>query len=232
VITHRARRANAALEKKRLSTRTQIIICAVLFIVMAALFAPAIAQAMAARAAAGAAAPAASAETGMSIPFLKELAAASRYSYDGVKTVYSLQGAHSTEFACAVQDDNFVVQTEVNQHKYRQLYVDGTYTLVDDTLKTVQPGVCKYDYMDGSLISAVSGRVIRTAADIIDGVNVTRVEIYKDGIVYAYYLNPQGVLVRFYYIYDGNEVTLDISQIRLGSSDGVSFDAPSGYSVR
>jgi len=230
-MTRRAQRENAASEKKYLSTRTQVILCAVLFIVMAALLAPLIAQAMAATAATDAATPAA-AETGMSIPFLRELATASRYSYDGIKTVSGLQGEHSTEFACAVQDDNFVVQTEVNQHKYRQLYVDGTYTLVDDTLKTVQPGVCKYDYMDGSLISAVSGRVIRTAADIIDGVNVTRVEIYKDGIVYAYYLNPQGVLVRFYYIYDGNEVTLDISQIRLGSSDGVSFDAPSGYSVR
>lgn len=232
MTTHRARRENAASEKKRLSTRMQVILCAVLFIVMAALLAPLIAQAMAARAATGAAAPAAAAETGMNIPFLKELATAPRYSYDGIKTVTGLQGEHSTEFACAIKGNDFVVQTEVNQHKYRQLYVDGTYTLVDDTLKTVQPGVCKYDYMDDSLISAVSGRVIRTAADIIDGVNVTRVEIYKDGIVYAYYLNPQGVLVRFYYIYDGNVVTLNISQITLGSADGVSFDVPSGYSVR
>jgi hypothetical protein len=231
-MTRRARRANAASEKKRLSTRTQILLCAVLFIAMAALLSPVIAQAMAKRAAAGAAAQAIAAETGMIVPFLRELATASRYSYDAVKTVSGMQGEHSTEFSCAVQDDNFVVQTEVNQHRYRQLYVDGSYTLVDDTLKTVQPGVCKYDYMDGSLISAISGRVIRTAADIIDGINVTRVEIYKDGFVYAYYLNPQGVLVRFYYIYDGNEVTLDISQITLGSSDGVSFDVPSGYSVR
>ncbi|MGI5919805.1 MAG: hypothetical protein ACOX8N_09195 [Christensenellales bacterium] len=232
MMTRRARRANAASEKKRLSTRTQILLCAVLFIAMAALLSPVIAQAMAKRAAAGAAAQAIAAETGMIVPFLRELATASRYSYDAVKTVSGMQGEHSTEFSCAVQDDNFVVQTEVNQHRYRQLYVDGSYTLVDDTLKTVQPGVCKYDYMDGSLISAISGRVIRTAADIIDGINVTRVEIYKDGFVYAYYLNPQGVLVRFYYIYDGNEVTLDISQITLGSSDGVSFDVPSGYSVR
>jgi len=231
-MTRRARRANAASEKKRLSTRAQILLCAVLFIAMAALLSPVIAQAMAKRAAAGAAAPAAPAETGMSVPFLKELATASRYSYEGVKTVSGMQGEHSTEFACAVQGDDFVVQTEVSQHKYRQLYVDGSYTLVDDTLKTVQPGVCKYDYMDGSLISAISGRIIRTAADIIDGVHVTRVEIYKDGVVYAYYLNPQGVLVRFYYIYDGNEVTLNISQVTPGSADAVSFNIPSGYSVR
>lgn len=231
-MTHRARRANAASEKKRLSTRARIILCAVLFVAMAALLSPVIAQAMEAGAAAGAAAPEVSAESGMSLPFLKELATASRYSYDGVKTVTGMQGEHSTEFSCAVKENDFVVQTEVNQHKYRQLYVDGSYTLVDDTLKTVQRGVCKYDYMDGSLISAISGRVIRTTADIIDGVQVTRVEIYKDGIVYAYYLNPQGVLVRFYYIYDGNEVTLNISQVTPGRTDAVSFNIPSGYSVR
>jgi hypothetical protein len=232
MMTRQTRRANAVSEKKRLSTRTKAVACAVLFIVMAVLLAPLIAQSMAAMAAKSAAAPAETAETGMSIPCLKELAAATSYAYDGSKTVSGLKGEHSTEFVCAVQNGNFVVQTEINQHKYRQLYIGGSYTLVDDTLKSVQQGVCKYDYIDDNLISAVSGRVIRSAADIVDGIQVTRVEIYKDGVVYAYYLNQQGVLVRFYYIYDGNEVTLNLNQITLGGTSGVSFDVPSGYSVR
>jgi len=231
-MTPEYRRNNAVTKEKRLSTRTQVIVCAVLFVVMAVLVAPFIAQAMAKMASADAAAPSEPVETGMSIPFLKELATAAGYAYEGSRTVSGMQGVHSTEYACAVQGDNFVVKIEVNQHEYRQLYTDGNYTLVDDTLKIVQPGVCKYDYIDDKLISAISGRLIRVADDIIDGVQATRVEVYYDGTVYAYYLNQQGVLIRFYYIYDGNEVTLNLSQITPGNTGGVSFDIPSGYSVR
>jgi hypothetical protein len=232
MMTRQARRENAASEKKHLSTRAKVTVCVVLFAAMAVLLAPVIAQAMAAQAAAGVAAPTEAAETGMSIPFLSKLATSGYYGYYGSKTVSGQQNSYGIEFACTVQNGNFVIQTESDNREYRQLYVDGEFSLVDDTQKTVQNGVCKFDYLDDNLISAISGRIIRTSEDILDGSRVTRVEIYKDGTVFAYYLNQQGVLVRFYYIYDGNEVTLTLDSIAANGSGGASFDIPSGYSVK
>ena len=232
MMTRQARRESAASEKKRLSTRAKVIACAVLFVAMAVLLAPVIAQAMAAQAAGGAAMPADAAETGMSFPFLSELATSTDYGYDGSKTVSGQQGAYGIEYACTVQNGNFVIQTENDKHEYRQMYVNGEFTLVDDTAKTIQKGVCKFDYLDENLISAISGRIIRTSEDILDGSRVTRVEIYKNGTVFAYYLNQQGALVRFYYIYDGNEVTLTLDRITANGSGGASFDIPSNYSVQ
>jgi hypothetical protein len=232
MMTRQARRESAASQKKPLSMRAKVTACAVLFVVMAVLLAPVIAQAMAAQAAGSAAAPTDAVETGMSIPFLKELASSAAYSYSGSKTVSGQQGSYDIDYACKVENDNFVIKTESDKHEYRQLYVNGEFTLVDDTQRTVQKGVCKFDYLDNNLISAISGRIIRTSDDILDGSRVTRVEIYKDSAVFAYYLNQQGALVRFYYIYDGNEVTLTLDSIAANGSGGASFDIPSGYSVK
>jgi hypothetical protein len=231
MMTRLARRESAASAKKPLGTRAKAIGCAVLFVAMAILLAPVIAQAMADKAAAGAAAPTETVETGMSIPFLADLSTSSYYGYYGSKTVSGQGGSYGVEYACTVQNDDFVVKTTSDKHDYRLMYVNGQYSLVDDTAKTIQKNVVKFDYLDSNLISAVSGKIIRTAGDILDGSQVTRVEIYKDGTVFTYYLNQQGVLIRFYYIYDGNEVTLNLDRIMLGDSCCASFEIPSSYSA-
>jgi hypothetical protein len=216
---------------KRFSTAFKVAVCAVLIVALAVFLAPAIAQLMATRAAdAGASMPAETGETGMDIPFLAQLASASYYGLYGTKTVTGQEGSYRLEYACTVQGQDFVIKTTNNRHEYRQMYVNGRFKLVDDTDQTVQDDICKFDYLDNNLTSAISGKIIRTSGDIIDGNQVTRVEIYKDGIVFAYYLNQQGVLIRFYYIYDGNEVTLNLDRLMVGGSCCASFDIPSTYS--
>jgi len=216
---------------KRLTTPVKAVALAILFLMMAVLLAPVIAQAMASQAAGNASAPSEQAgETGMDVPFLSSLVSTNLYGFYGIKSVSGQEGSYGMEYACTVQGDNFVVKTSSNKHDYRQMYIDGEYQLVDDTAKTIQKGVLKFDYIDSNLTSAISGKVIRSSGDIIDGNQVTRVEIYKDGTVFAYFLNQQGVLVRFYYIYDGNEISLDLERIMVGGACCASFDIPSTYS--
>ncbi len=220
---------------KRLSTPVKIAFFAVLLVTMVIFLAPVISRVMgtlaASKSAASSGSAKTSAESGLAVPFLAELAKAEHYGFIGYKSVSGQDGSYRMEVACAVEGEDFVVKTTQNDHEYRQLYQDGHYLLVDDTSKTVQEDLLKYDFLDENLFGAIDGRIIRRSGEIIDGNPVERVEIYKDGNVYAYYLNQKGVLIRFYYIYEGNEVTLDLEKFVTDGSTGVSFDIPSTYRI-
>ena len=219
---------------KRLSTPVKIAACAIVLVAMAVLLAPLISRVMGTLAASNAAASGTSdktAETGQSIPFLADLAASDYYGFSGYKSVSGQDGSYRMKVGCTVDGDDFVISTEQSDHHYRQIYQDGRYLLVDDTTKTVQEDLLKFDLLDKNLVSAIDGKIIRRSGELIDGSQVERIEIYKDGTVYAYYINQKGVLVRFYYIYEGNEVTLDLEKFLIGSSGGASFDIPAAYRI-
>lgn len=220
---------------KRLSTPAIIAVSAVLLVAMTVLLAPVISRLMGTLAASKAAASSGSAdtdaETGLDVPFLAELSKADYYGFNAYKSVSGQDGTYRMEVACTVEGDDFVVKTTQYDHEYRQLYQDGHYLLVDDTAKTIQEDLLKFDFLDENLIGAIDGKIIRRSGELIDGNQVERVEIYKDGNVYAYYLNQKGVLVRFYYIYEGNEVTLDLEKFLIGGSCCASFDIPSTYRI-
>lgn len=220
---------------KRLSTPIKVTACIVLLIAMAVLLAPQISRFMGILAASETSTSSAvtekAAETGLDVPFLADLASADSYGYIGLKSVSGQDGSYSMEFACAVSGKDFVLKTQSFDHEYRQIYQNGRYLFVDDTAKTIQEDLLKYDFLDANLIGAIDGKIIRRSGEIIDGNPANRVEIYKDGTVYAYYFNQKGVLIRFYYIYEGNEVRLDLEKITLGGSCCASFDIPSAYRV-
>lgn len=220
---------------KRLSTPVKIAACAILLVAMTILLAPILSRVMGALAASHSAASSdsedTSIETGLDIPFLSDLSTADYYEFSGSKSVSGQDGSYRMEVACTVSEDDYVVQTQQYDHEYRQIYQDGQYLLVDDTAQTIQQDLLKFDFLDENLIGAIDGKIIRRSGEIIDGNQVDRVEIYKDGTVYAYYFNQKGVLVRFYYIYEGNEVTLDLEKFMIGGSQSVSFDIPSTYRI-
>lgn len=217
----------------RLSTGLKVAICAILLIALTALLAPAITNMMSAYAAAAASGNSTdnSGETGLDIPFLAQLASTDYYGLYGTKTVSGQSGSYGMTFALTVRGDDFALKTDRQDHSYRQLYMDGQYILVDDTAETIQKDVLEFDFPDKNLIESIDGKVLRSAGEIINGTQVTRVEIYKDGTVYAYYFNKQGILIRFYYIYEGNEVTLDFEKALIGDSCCATFDMPSTYTV-
>ena len=219
---------------KRLSTPVKIAVCAVLLVAMTVFLAPNISRVMGTLAASKSAASGnadTNAETGLSIPFLADLAASDYYGFFGYKSVSGQDGSYRMEVACTVDGDDFVIRTVQYDHEYRQIYQDGHYLLVDDTAKTVQEDLLKFDFLDENLIGAIDGKIVRRSGELIDGNQVERIEIYKDGTVYAYYINQKGVLVRFYYLYEGNEVTLDLEKFLIGGSCCASFDIPTAYRI-
>ncbi len=219
---------------KNLSTPVKIAACAVLLIVMMVLLAPVISRAMGTLAASkGVAVSAAneSAETGKSIPFLADLAASNYYGFFAYKTVNGQDGSYRMEVACTADDGDYVMKTVQYDHEYRQIYQDGQYLLVDDTAQTVQEDILRFDFLDSNLIGAIDGKIIRRSGELLDGNQVERIELYKDGTVYAYYINQKGVLVRFFYIYDGNEVTMDFERFLIGGSCCATFDIPPTYRI-
>ena len=220
---------------KRLSTPVKMAVCAILLVAMTILLAPALSRIMdtlaASRSAASSGSEDTSIETGLAIPFLSDLSTADYYGFSGYRSVSGQGGSYRMEVACTVDGDDFVIQTQQYDHEYRQIYQDGQYLLVDDTTKTIQEDLLKFDFLDKNLMGAIDGKIIRRSGEIIDGNQVDLVEIYKDGTVYAYYFNQKGVLVRFYYIYEGNEVTLDLEKFIIGGSCCASFDIPSTYRI-
>ncbi len=207
----------------------------VLLAVLTILFAPGISHWMGARASGAAAVSevkASPGETGLAIPFLARLDAATKFGFSGTKTVSGQAGSYVLSFSCAIDGEDYAIQTVREGQTYRQLYIDGAYMLVNDTARTIQKGYLEFAYPDPQLKSAIKGKLIRSAGEIINGTQVTRADIYFEGTVYAYYLNQQGELIRYYYIYDGNEVTLDFTQFSIGGAGGASLDIPAAYSVR
>jgi hypothetical protein len=213
----------------------QIAASFVLIAALTVIFAPGINHWMSARASKTGAvsdAEASPGDTGLSIPFLASLDTAAKFGFSGTKTITGQAGSYALSFACAVDGDDYAVQTISEGHTYRQLYVDGQYMLIDDTAKTIRKGILEFAFPDPQLKNAIKGKLIRSTGEIINGTQVTRTDLYFDGTVYAYYFNQKGELIRYYYIYDGNEVTLDFTQFMIGGAGSASFDAPTAYSVR
>ena len=163
--------------------------------------------------------------------FLASLKTAEKYSIAGTKKVAGVSSPYSMDFACAVSGADYAVQTVLNGNTLRQIYKGGKYTLLDDTSKKSYKDVLYIDIPDSHIKEALNGRLIRSRGEILNGNQTTCIEFYKDGRVYAFYLNQQGTLVRYYYIYEGSEVTIDFTKAVVGSSSGVSFDLPAGYTA-
>lgn len=161
--------------------------------------------------------------------FLTSLKTADKYSIAGTKKVTGDALPYSMDFSCAVNGADYAIQSVLEGNTFRQLYKGGKYTLVDDTARKVYKDVLYIDIPAGFLKEALTGRVIRSRGEILNGNQVICIELYKDGRVYAFYLNQQGTLVRYYYIYEGSEVIVDFTKAVVGSASGVSFDIASGY---
>ena len=171
-------------------------------------------------------------DTGLSIPFLARLDSAATFGFSGTKTVSGQAGSYALSFSCAVDGEDYGIQTVSEGQAYRQLFVDGQYLLINDTGRTIRKGILEFAFPDPQLKNAIQGKLIRSTGEIINGTQVIRADLYFDGTVYAYYFNQQGELIRYYYIYDGNEVTLDFTQFMIGGAGSVSLDVPAAYSVR
>ncbi len=163
--------------------------------------------------------------------FLSGLKAAEKYSIAGVKKVAGGDSPYSMDFSCAVNGADYAVQAVFDGNTFRQLYKGGKYTLVDDTAQKIYEDVLYIDIPASPIREALTGRVIRSRGEILNGNQVSCIELYHDGRVYAFYLNQQGALVRYYYIYESNEVTIDFTKAVAGSASGVSFELPSGYTA-
>ena len=161
--------------------------------------------------------------------FVADLNAAAQYSICATKTV-TKQGEESiVEFGCTVRGDDYAVKIVADDQTYRQFYIGGEYTYADDTTEMIYENVQVVDFPDIHLMKATTGKIINTGEAIVDGNQLIYVEIYKEGIVYAFYLNQQGSLVSFYYIYDNNEVTIDFTSFELESDLCTELSIPTTY---
>jgi hypothetical protein len=162
-------------------------------------------------------------------PFLAGLKTAGSYSISGTKQITGGGEAYSMDFSCVVNGADYVVRTVMNFHTIRQLYIGGKYSVADDTALKTYANALLIDTPDHYMQQALSGRLIRSHGEILNGNQVTCIEFYKDGRVYSFFLNQQGALVKYYYVFEGSEVTLDITQAGVGTPSSPSFTIPGNY---
>ena len=165
--------------------------------------------------------------------FVSDLDAASRYTFSGTLRISGdLESSPaSMNFTCSVSGSNYAVATAQGGHSYRQLFVNGEYSLIDDTAQTVYQDVSYIAFPDNYFANAFEGRLTRIQEELFQGNPVYCFEMYNDGIVYALYFSKQGELIRCFYIFDSHEITVDFSGFAIGGT-GVSFDVPATYTQR
>lgn len=166
--------------------------------------------------------------------FLSGLNSAPQYSFSGTKRISgdADNAPKTVTFSCTVKGGDYAVGTVRDGHAYRQLYVDGTYTLIDDTSRTVYQGVSYIGFPDDRLTEAFAGKLTRTREEIFSGNKVNTFELYNNGIVFALYFNKRDELIRYLYFYDSHEITIDFNRFAAGNGTGVSFDVPTAYTQR
>lgn len=161
--------------------------------------------------------------------FASRLSAASAYSFSGTKIISGQTIPYTEQFSCTVNGGDFAVRETRDGHVFRQLYEGGQYRLIDDTARTVSNGASSISFPDDRLKTALTGKLIRTKGEILGGKQVDCYEIYRDSTVYAFYFDQRGEIVRYYYIYEGNEITIDFDRFAIGDAAQVSFSVPPEY---
>ena len=161
--------------------------------------------------------------------FLSDLNASPQYTFCAVRSTTGVTDSYSDVMYCTVKGNDYVIQLEKDKEVYRQIYVDGEYTLVNDTEKTVYKNTQEIDFPDTHFREAVTGKIIGTQGEIINGNQVVGVQLYKNGTVYMFYFDQTGELIRYYYIYNNNEITIDFCNFVMGFTDGISFSVSPSF---
>jgi len=163
--------------------------------------------------------------------FAAKLESAPEYSYCVVKTVAG-RGASYSKYSFTMSGDDYAVEIERDGDILRQIYKAGKHVFVDDTNKTYYPDSECIGPPDVHFTGALSGKPADAGSEILNGFLRDYVRVYKDGTVYVYYFDSQGEIVRFYYIYDSNSITLDFCRFVFGRCpECVSFDIPDTYAM-
>jgi len=162
--------------------------------------------------------------------FLADMNTTSKHSYCAIKTVSNTDEQSKFYYGCTIRGADYSVKSVEEDRIHRQLFIDGKYIFIDDTEKTVYPNVQIMDFPDTRFQEALAGKVISFNGEIIDGNQLDCVQMYKDGTVYALYFNQQGEMIRFYYIYDSNEIAIDFCGFYFGDEgEFAPFDIPATY---
>lgn len=160
--------------------------------------------------------------------FLSSLNSAKQYSFCVTKSVTGHDVTSVLVYGCTIRGDDYAIKIVEDDQELRQLYIDGEYMYINDTAETVYMNVQEIDIPDIHFQEALTGRLINTSEEIIDGNQVICVEIYKNGTVYAFYFDQQEELIRFYYIYDNHEITIDFHSVFIDSAECACM-LPSSY---
>ncbi|MGI5907297.1 MAG: hypothetical protein ACOX8O_01495 [Christensenellales bacterium] len=166
--------------------------------------------------------------------FLNRVNTAPVYNYSGTKRISGDTQAPptTTSFSCTVSGDDYAIEAVKGERTYRQLYVDGAYSLVDDSARAVYRGLSYIDFPGDRLKEAFTGKLTRIRHKLMDGNRVISCELYRNGIVYTLVFTRQGGLVRCTYIYDSHDIVIDFSRFDTGGTPVVSFSVPAAYQDR
>ena len=163
--------------------------------------------------------------------FQSQLQSTDQYCFCMLKTVRGHNADYSRYFLCAVEGEDYVIRINNGDSWFRQLYLDGEYTLVDDATETYYPDANRIEFPDTHLVEAANGKVIQIGREIVEGNPAACIKTYADGMVYAFYFNQQGTLVRFYYIYDNAEINIDFCDFVFNSDECATFSIPFSYTL-
>ena len=152
-----------------------------------------------------------------------------QYCFCMLKTVRGLNADYSRYFLCTVEGEDYVIRVNNGDSWYRQLHVDGEYTLIDDATETYYPNVNRIEFPDTHLVEGSVGKVIQVGEEIVEGNSASCVKTYANDTVYAFYFNQQGTLIRFYYIYNNAETNIDFCDFVFNSVECATFDIPFSY---
>lgn len=166
--------------------------------------------------------------------FLSGANTAPVYSYSGTKQVSgdTKNPPTTSPFSCTVSGKDYAIEAVKGTYVYRQLYIDGTYSLVDDSKRTVYQGISYIDFPGDQLKEAFTGRLTRIRHELIDGDQVISCELYKNGIVYTLVFSAQSELIRCTYIYDSHDIVIDFTRFDTSGTQNVSFTVPATYTKR
>ena len=161
--------------------------------------------------------------------FIKAIKKDGKYSFSGTKTITGDSSPYKMTFTCSIDGDDYAMRVITDTSTLRQLFIDGVFSLADDTKQTVYENFSYYSIPTSHLEEAYNGRIIRVREDILNGQQVQCFELYANNIIYELYFNEQGKPVRFYYIYEDDETTIDFYDFIVNDSSSVSFKIPSAY---
>lgn len=164
--------------------------------------------------------------------FAAKQRSAPQYSYCIVKTVSDAGSSRTLSYSYTVNGKDYAIKAVSGDKTFRQIYMNGKYTFVDDTELVYYPGANNMGVPDVHFFDALDGRPAATGSEIVNGYQQDYVSVYKDGVIYIFYFDSTGGLTRFYYIYNSNSVTLDFCRIVLEyCPEGVSFTIPALYTA-